>query len=86
MASHWPAPDDFSATERLISEMFREGRNTAIGDALGASRQMLMDDPLTSHPYYWGGFSLIGDAARPLLHDATMRQASMSAGSVEAGQ
>ena len=86
MASHWPAPDDFSATERLISEMFRKGRNTAIGDALGASRQMLMDDPLTSHPYYWGGFSLIGDAARPLLHDATMRQASMSAGSVEAGQ
>lgn len=86
MASHWPAPDDFDATERLISGMFREGRNTAIGDALGASRQMLMDDPLTSHPYYWGGFSLIGDAARPLLHDVNTQQAAVPADGVEAGQ
>ncbi|MFN4114785.1 MAG: CHAT domain-containing protein, partial [Sphingomonadaceae bacterium] len=67
MASHWPAPDDYNATERLISQMFREGRAASIGDALGRSRVQLMNDPLTSHPYYWGGFSLIGDAARPLL-------------------
>ena len=83
MASHWPAPDDFSATERLISQMFREGRDTAIGDALGASRAMLMDDPLTSHPYYWGGFSLIGDAARPLLHGSASRQAGAGSDTAE---
>lgn len=86
LASHWPAPDDFDATERLISQMFREGRNTPIGDALGASRQMLMDDPLTSHPYYWGGFSLIGDAARPLLRDADFQQAAARVPAAEAGQ
>lgn len=86
LASHWPAPDDFSATERLISQMFREGRDTAIGDALGTSRQMLMDDPLTSHPYYWGGFTLIGDAARPLLHDVPARQVAAQAGDAEVGQ
>jgi len=67
MASHWPAPDDFGATERLISEMFRVGRNQGIGLSLRASQQLLMDDPDTSHPFYWGGFSIIGDAARPLL-------------------
>ena len=67
MASHWPAPDDFSATERLMTEMFRQGRNLPIGTALGQSREMLMDSPDTSHPFYWAGFAVIGDAARPLL-------------------
>lgn len=78
MASHWPAPDDYSATERLISQMFREGRGSSIGDALGRSRLALMDDPLTSHPYYWGGFSLIGDAARPLLREGRLDTALAS--------
>lgn len=70
LASHWPAPDDYRATERLMNEMFRRGRTTSLGDALGQSREMLMDDPETSHPYYWAGFSLIGDAAKPLLAQA----------------
>lgn len=71
LASHWPAPDDFDATERLMSEMFRLGATASIGDALRGSQQLLMDDPATSHPYYWGGFSLIGDAERALLSGAT---------------
>lgn len=69
MASHWPAPDDFDATERLISEMFRLGKNEDLGLALRQSQQALMDQADTSHPYYWGGFAIIGDAARPLLAD-----------------
>jgi len=67
MASHWPAPDDFDATERLMVEMFRRGETADIGTALRGSQRALMDDPATSHPYYWGGFAVIGDAARPLL-------------------
>ncbi|MEP3421917.1 MAG: CHAT domain-containing protein [Erythrobacter sp.] len=67
MASHWPAPDDFAATERLMSEMFKRGRTETIGSALSQSRQLLMDDVETSHPYYWAGFAVIGDSARPLL-------------------
>lgn len=70
MASHWPAPDDYNATERLISEMFRVGRDQDLGLALRASQRQLMDDADTSHPYYWGGFSIIGDASRPLLSGA----------------
>lgn len=70
MASHWPAPDEFGATERLISEMFLVGREQALGLALRASQQLLMADPQTSHPFYWGGFAIIGDATRPLLSDA----------------
>ena len=26
-----------------------------------------MADPLTSHPYYWAGFAVVGDATRPLV-------------------
>jgi len=67
LASHWPAPDDFDATERLMTEMFREGRTRDLGAALRASQQRLMNEAATSHPYYWAGFAIIGDAARPLL-------------------
>ena len=67
IASHWPAPDDFSATERLITGLFEGGPNVALGDAMKAAQHQLMDDPETSHPYYWAGFAIIGDAETPLV-------------------
>lgn len=67
LASHWPAPDDFKATERLISGLFKGANGQSIGDALGQAQLALMDDPATSHPYYWSGFAVIGDGAQALL-------------------
>jgi CHAT domain-containing protein len=67
LASHWPAPDDFQATERLIGGLFTLGKGQSIGKALRESQDILMDDPATSHPYYWAGFAIVGDAARPFL-------------------
>ncbi|MFA6219531.1 MAG: CHAT domain-containing protein [Erythrobacter sp.] len=69
LASHWPVPDDYDATTRLVSEMFRLGRTVDIGHALRGSQALLMDRLDTSHPYYWAGFAIVGDAARPLLTD-----------------
>lgn len=69
LASHWPVPDDYNATTRLVSEMFRLGRTQDIGHALRGSQALLMDQLDTSHPYYWAGFAIVGDAARPLLTD-----------------
>ncbi len=80
MASHWPAPDDFDATERLMSEMFRRGQTQTIGAALSGSREMLMDDVQTSHPFYWAGFAVIGDAARPLLSGGNAPDAGAGTG------
>ena len=71
LASHWPAPDDYRATERLINGFFSDGRGRSITEALRLSQLELMDDPVTSHPYYWSGFALIGDGARPLLPGMT---------------
>ena len=70
LASHWPAPDDYRATERLMNEMFRFGRTASVGEALDQSQAQRMDDAATSHPYYWAGFALIGDATKPLLAPA----------------
>ncbi len=67
LASHWPAPDDFNATQRLITGLFTLGQNASVAEALGAAQDGLMDDQQTSHPYYWAGFAIIGDGNRPLL-------------------
>jgi CHAT domain-containing protein len=67
VASHWPLPDDYGATERLVSGLFAAPPGTAIGAALRAAQARLMDDPDTSHPYYWSGFALVGDGAQPLV-------------------
>jgi CHAT domain-containing protein len=31
------------------------------------AQRALMDDPDTSHPYYWSGFAIVGDGARPVV-------------------
>ncbi len=67
LASHWPAPDDFQATERLIGGLFADGKGRSIATVLRMSQKKLMDDPTTSHPYYWSGFAIIGDGSKPFL-------------------
>ncbi|MBC7987372.1 MAG: CHAT domain-containing protein, partial [Sphingomonadaceae bacterium] len=67
IASHWPAPDDFGATERLITGFFAGTPGAGIAGSLRAAQTALMDDPTTSHPYYWAGFAVIGDGARAVL-------------------
>lgn len=71
IASHWPAPDDFDATKRLIGGLFAAPEGESVADALWATQMRLMDDKQTSHPYYWAGFAIIGDGGQPLLHGAT---------------
>ena len=69
IASHWPAPDDFDATKRLIGGLFATSEGTSVADALWATQMRLMDDKQTSHPYYWAGFAIIGDGGQALLHN-----------------
>lgn len=67
VASHWPAPDDYHATERLIGGLFGNATGESIGTALQKAQLPLMDNAETSHPFYWSGFAIVGDGARPLL-------------------
>ncbi len=76
LASHWPAPDDFNATQRLISGFFRSGQQADVAMALAQSQEALMDDPETSHPFYWSGFAIIGDGAQRFLASEKLTVAS----------
>ena len=67
IASHWPVPDDYDATKRLISGLFQAPAGTSTAAALRASQVALMDEPDTSHPYYWSGFAIIGDGAAAVI-------------------
>jgi CHAT domain-containing protein len=67
LASHWPAPDEYQATERLVSGLFQASAGTSTSEGLRAAQVALMNDPNTSHPFYWAGFVLVGDGAQPLI-------------------
>lgn len=62
LASHWPVPDDFDATGKLIGGLFTSD-GQQIADALNASQLGLMDSADTSHPFYWSAFAVVGDGA-----------------------
>jgi CHAT domain-containing protein/tetratricopeptide (TPR) repeat protein len=78
IASHWPVPDNFDATKTLITGLFSDAGGQSVGEALRGSQVRLMDALDTSHPYYWSGFAIIGDAAKPLSGAAPARVAVVS--------
>lgn len=67
IASHWPVPDDYDATKRLILGLFQADPGTPMAAALRTAEAKLMDDPNTSHPYYWSAFAIVGDGEHPML-------------------
>ncbi|HEY0114524.1 MAG TPA: CHAT domain-containing protein, partial [Allosphingosinicella sp.] len=76
VASHWPVPDAYDATQRLVSGLFTAPAGTGTARALGAAQRQLMDQPATSHPYYWAGFAVIGDGSNPVIRSDRLRSAS----------
>jgi tetratricopeptide (TPR) repeat protein len=67
VASHWPVPDTYNATERLIGGVLGAGPGVPVAEALERAQEALMDDPQTSHPFYWAAFIILGDGAKPLV-------------------
>ena len=66
VASHWPVPDDYDATQRLIAGLFQSGGGQPTTEALRQAQLALMDDVDTSHPFYWAAFAVVGDGTVPL--------------------
>jgi CHAT domain-containing protein len=71
IASHWPVPDEFNATQRLITGLFTAPAGTPTVTALRQSEEKLMDDPDTSHPFYWSAFAAVGDGDIPIIRTKT---------------
>ncbi|WP_129793668.1 CHAT domain-containing tetratricopeptide repeat protein [Sphingosinicella sp. CPCC 101087] len=78
VASHWPVPDDFDATQRLISGLFQAPPGTGTATALRMAQLGLMDQAETSHPYYWSGFAVVGDGTAPVVPAAPTRTAGVN--------
>jgi CHAT domain-containing protein len=70
IASHWPVPDDYDATERLITGLFSAPPGTPTVTALRMSQRQLMDDVNTSHPFYWSAFAAVGDGEIPVIRSS----------------
>ena len=67
VASHWPVPDDYDATKRLVGGLVGAQPGQPLAGALEQAQERLMDDPRTSHPFYWAAFIILGDGAKPLV-------------------
>jgi len=78
VASHWPVPDDYDATKRLIGGLVGARPGQPLADALAQAQVELMDDPRTSHPFYWAAFIILGDGAKPLIPTTAIAAASVS--------
>ena len=76
IASHWPVPDDFNATQRLMTGLFSAPPGTPTVTALRLSQRQLMDDVNTSHPFYWSAFAAVGDGEIPVIRTPKAQIAS----------
>jgi len=76
IASHWPVPDDYNATQRLMTGLFSAPPGTPTVTALRLSQQQLMDDVNTSHPFYWSAFAAVGDGEIPVIRPLPQRIAT----------
>lgn len=76
IASHWPVPDSYDATKRLISGLIEAKPGQPLAGALEGAQRGLMDDAQTSHPFYWAAFIILGDGAKPLVSASARTLAS----------
>ena len=59
LATHWPIASQ--PTVKLTTGMVRKrAMGLSWSDALRESKVQMMDNPETSHPFFWGAFSLVG--------------------------
>jgi len=61
VATLWPVDD--AITAQIMSRFYDElAAGHEVGDALQIARQVVRNDPATSHPFFWAGYTLVGDA------------------------
>ncbi|WP_326523467.1 CHAT domain-containing protein [Sphingomonas sp.] len=66
MATYWQVSAE-KETEDLIRTFYERARGADIGTSLQAAQRELMAQPAYSHPFYWGPYFVVGDAAKPML-------------------
>lgn len=66
LVSHWEIPDE--PTVKLFVTCFDRlgSRDATLAEAMQSAQIALMEDPATSHPMAWGGFTIVGDGGQRL--------------------
>jgi CHAT domain-containing protein len=73
LASHWEIAS--ASTKTLMTDMFaRAHGGEGLAEALRQSQLDMIARPQTSHPFYWGAFTLIGDGG-PLRANSAQQSA-----------
>lgn len=81
VASHWPVPDDFDATQRLIQGLISGQNGEGLSGSLQTAQIGLMNEAETSHPFYWAAFIVLGDGQRGIGgNQATVAKAPLETG------
>ncbi len=57
--STWQVNDE--STAKLFIEMYSKLKNGSKAEALRQAKLSLLNNPSTSHPFYWGPFILMGN-------------------------
>jgi CHAT domain-containing protein len=65
VATYWEANSD--AAIQLSQRFYEQGRTSTIGDSLHQGQLLLMSNPATSHPFFWGPYFLVGDSSKSML-------------------
>ncbi len=80
MSTYWPI-SNAGESEDLITEFYKAARVGTIGEALRTAQVKIMTNPMSSHPFYWGAFFVVGDAQQPLLTGKAQMAVQTSLGS-----
>jgi len=75
LATYWKVPA-IAETDEFMRSFYGTGRTAPIGTALRTAQMGMIGNPRFSHPYFWGAYFLVGDAAKTMLTPAPVRTAA----------
>ena len=66
LATYWESSNS-GESEKFMEAFYEYGRNDSISTALNKAQMKMLTDKDTSHPFYWGGFFVVGDTGKNML-------------------
>lgn len=66
LATFWESSNN-GESEIFMEEFYKSGRLNSISEALNDAQRSLLETQETSHPFYWGGFFVVGDTSNTML-------------------
>ncbi len=75
MATYWESSNS-GESELFMESFYSSGKDENISTALNLAQKNLMTGAETSHPFYWGGFFVVGNTANSMLSSSNVPMAS----------